>query len=125
MDETTLTHIALAASVLGGTLAAIQAKVAAWKGALIIIAALAFEAFSSLVLGIESRAVLFLCFVLGAGLIGGRFGLGLSARKMGFILVGAIVAAVSVVLVLGYSLGIHLEEAASLRRTDKAHFVPI
>lgn len=84
--------------VAGGMLGARLARAPAWKGGVIAFAASLVQIAAGTMLGIENAIVLGLVYLLAVGLIGGRFGLKLSARQMGPVVIGSFLVPVAVIL---------------------------
>jgi uncharacterized membrane protein YkvI len=88
----------------GGALGARLARVPAWKGGVIAFCAAALQMAVAALLDIESVVVQCLVFLLFVGLIGGRFGLKLSARQMGPVVLGSFLLPAMAALVYIYAI---------------------
>ncbi|SFB02861.1 hypothetical protein SAMN03159496_01382 [Rhizobium sp. NFR07] len=96
-------YILLALALFGGgALGAHLARVPAWKGGVIAFSAAALQMAVTVLLDIESVIVQCLIFLLLVGLIGGRFGLKLSARRLGPVVIGSFLLPATVALVYLY-----------------------
>jgi hypothetical protein len=94
--------------VAGGALGARLARAPAWKGAVIAFSAAALQLVAAELLDIENAVVQCLIFLLLVGLVGGRFGLGLTARQMAPVVIGSFLvpSAVMILYVYVYALSV-------------------
>lgn len=97
-----LDAIVFVSVILGGALGARLARAPAWKGGVIALAATAIQLGLGSLFGIESGILLALIFLFSVGLVGGRFGLQLSARQMAPVVIGCFLIPVAVSMGLFY-----------------------
>jgi hypothetical protein len=88
MNEMTILFVATVASLLGGALGAYLSKAPAWKGALITAIASLIQIAVGELAQIEQPIVYSLIYLLAAALIGGRWGMGLTARQLALVVIG-------------------------------------
>lgn len=75
--------------VLGGALGASLAKIPFWKGAFLAAVASIIQFIMGQVFTIEQPVVYSLIYLCAVGLIGGRWGMRLTARQLGQIVIGS------------------------------------
>jgi hypothetical protein len=109
LGNTFLVVIAIIALAVfaGGALGAYLARVPAWKGGVTAFCAAAVETAVAFLLDIDAILLQCLVFLLAVGLIGGRFGLKLSARQMAPVVIGSILVP-AVVALAGFGVAVYL-----------------
>jgi hypothetical protein len=90
MDEEAIYAVALVGWVLGGALGAKLAKAPVWKGAVLTVIASVVQLAVAVFADIEHPAVNTLIFLLVVGLVGGRWGMKMTARQLSLIVIGGI-----------------------------------
>ena len=89
MNENVLLAIALVASIVGGALGARLSKAPVWKGALLTAIASIIQLLVGELADIDQPVVYSLIFLIAVGLIGGRWGMGMTARQLSIIVIGS------------------------------------
>ncbi|AOF92229.1 hypothetical protein [Sinorhizobium sp. RAC02] len=93
MNEYVIVAAGTVGGIVGGALGARLSKAPVWKGALLAAIASLIQFVIGELADIEQPLVSSLVYLLAIGLIGGRWGMGLTARQLSHIVIGSFLLA--------------------------------
>ncbi|WP_338661828.1 hypothetical protein VQH23_16530 [Pararoseomonas sp. SCSIO 73927] len=94
MTEAWILAAGFVGGVAGGAIGARLAAAAAWKGGLIAGLATILQFAVASALDLEGIVLVSLLYLVAAGLVGGRWGLGLTGRQISIVVIGSFLFAV-------------------------------